>query len=194
MPTNSGTSSTGGDAFCARALAGARPGAIRILDPRWLSLQDLLDAIGRGSGAGRLYVGALAGWTRSPPPSLPFLAVTPAEARLLGEVARPAYEAALARHNQMLLYPSPWPPAGLWAKKSLTSLGDLSGLRVRTADGNATITMRVAGALPSQISFADALPLLKSAHRAVLSSGDGGAGDRLDGDAHTLHRHQLFMT
>jgi len=40
--------------------------------------------------------------------------------------------------------------------------------------------MRAAGALPSQISFADALPLLKSgAIDAVLSSGDGGAGDRL---------------
>src|SRR6185436_6845220 len=175
-----------GDQFFARELAGRSTGRIAIAHHFDASLgyrsKDLLDAIGQGKVAlGDMYVGALGGVD---PifllPSLPFLAVTPAEARLLVEVARPAYEVALARHNQMLLYPSPWPPAGLWAKKPLTSLGDLLGLRVRTADGNATITMRAAGALPSQISFADALPLLKSgAIDAVLSSGDGGAGDRL---------------
>jgi TRAP-type C4-dicarboxylate transport system substrate-binding protein len=182
-----GTSIHGeGDQFFARALSERSGGRVAITHHFDAALgyrsKDLLDAIGQGKVAlGDMYVGALGGVD---PifllPSLPFLAVTPAEARLLVEVARPAYEVALARHNQMLLYPSPWPPAGLWAKKPLTSLGDLLGLRVRTADGNATITMRAAGALPSQISFADALPLLKSgAIDAVLSSGDGGAGDRL---------------
>jgi len=60
------------------------------------------------------------------------------------------------------------------------SVEDLKGLRVRTADANATLAMRAAGAQPQQISFADTLPLLKTGSiDAVLSSGDGGAGDRL---------------
>jgi len=66
------------------------------------------------------------------------------------------------------------------AKKPVASVADLKGLRVRTANANATLAMRAAGAQPQQISFADTLPLLKTGGiDAVLSSGDGGAGDRL---------------
>jgi TRAP-type C4-dicarboxylate transport system substrate-binding protein len=175
-----------GDRFFARDLAGRSTGRIDITHHFDASLgyrsKDLLDAIGQGKVAlGDMYVGALGGVH---PifllPSLPFLAVTPAEARRLVDVARPEYERVLAQHNQKLLYPSPWPPAGLWAKKPVVSVEDLKGLRVRTADANATLAMRAAGAQPQQISFADTLPLLKTgAIDAVLSSGDGGAGDRL---------------
>jgi TRAP-type transport system periplasmic protein len=175
-----------GDLFFARDLAGRSTGRIAIAHHFDASLgyrsKDLLDAIGQGKVAlGDMYVGALGGVH---PifllPSLPFLAVTPAEARRLVEVARPEYERVLAQHNQKLLYPSPWPPAGLWAKKPVASVADLKGLRVRTADANATLAMRAAGAQPQQISFADTLPLLKTgAIDAVLSSGDGGAGERL---------------
>jgi len=95
-------------------------------------------------------------------------------------VARPEYERVLARQNQKLLYPSPWPPAGLWARKPVTSMEALRGLRIRTPDANGTATFRAAGAMPAQISFADALPRLKNGEiDAVLSSGDGGAGQRL---------------
>ena len=175
-----------GDQFFARDLAGRSAGRIAITHHFDAALgyrsKDLLDAIGQGKvPLGDMYIGALgAVHPIFLLPSLPFVAVTPAQARLLAEVARPEYERVLAQHNQKLLYPSPWPPAGLWAKKPVTSLGDLKGLRVRTADASATLAMRAAGAAPSQISFADALPLLKSGEiDAVLSSGDGGAGDRL---------------
>lgn len=113
-------------------------------------------------------------------PSLPFLAVTPAQARLLTDVARPEYERVLARQNQKLLYPSPWPPARIWGKKPVASMEGLRGLRIRTPDANGTATFRAAGALSLEISFADALPRLKGGEiDAVLSSGDGGAGQRL---------------
>jgi TRAP-type C4-dicarboxylate transport system substrate-binding protein len=113
-------------------------------------------------------------------PSLPFLAVTGEQARLLFDVARAAYERRLAKHNQRLLYPSPWPPAGLWARKPVASVEALKGLRVRTADAAGVLTFRALGAAPVQVSFSDALPQLRSgALDAVLSSGDGGAGARL---------------
>src|SRR5207247_9331283 len=82
-------------------------------------------------------------------PPLPFLAVPPEQARILNGGARPEYERVLARHNQKLLYPSPWPPAGLWSRRPIAGMEALRGLRVRTADANATATLRGAGRRPS---------------------------------------------
>jgi TRAP-type C4-dicarboxylate transport system substrate-binding protein len=113
-------------------------------------------------------------------PSLPFLAVSIAQARTLYDAARPGYEAALARHNQKLLFASLWPPSGIWAKRAITDEAALKGLRIRTFDVTATETFRQLGAAPALISFADALPRLRGGELdAVLSSGDGGAGARL---------------
>jgi TRAP-type transport system periplasmic protein len=113
-------------------------------------------------------------------PSLPFLAATPEQAQVLAQIARPAWEQVLDKHNQKLLYLSPWPAAGLWANKPIDSVQALRGLRVRTADANGVAAFKAAGAVPVQVSFADALPQLKAGQLdAVLSSGDGGAGQRL---------------
>jgi TRAP-type transport system periplasmic protein len=175
-----------GDQFFARELRERSGGRITITHSFDASLgyrsKDLLQAVARGTvTVGDMYIGALG--DVQPLfllPSLPFLAVTPDQARLLTDVARPEYERVLGRQNQKLLYPSPWPPAGIWAKKSVTGMEALQGLRIRTPDANGTATFRAAGALPAQISFADALPRLKSGEiDAVLSSGDGGAGQRL---------------
>jgi len=175
-----------GDQFFAKELHERSSGRIAITHSFDAALgyrsKDLLEAVARGAvPVADMYIGALGDIH---PffllPSLPFLAVTPEQARILNEVARPEYEPVLARHNQKLLYPSPWPPAGLWTRKPIAGMEALRGLRVRTADANATATLRAAGALPSQLSFADALPRIKSgAIDAVLSSGDGGAGQRL---------------
>ena len=144
--------------------------------------REMVDAIGRGDVViGNTYMGALGGV--DPVfllPSLPFLATTPQQAQALAAVARPAYERALARHNQILLFQSPWPPAGIWANRPVDSAEALRGLRIRTADANGVLAFRAAGAVPVAVSFADALPQLKSGQLdAVLSSGDGGAGARL---------------
>jgi TRAP-type transport system periplasmic protein len=144
--------------------------------------RDMVDAIGRGKvPIGNTYMGALG--AVDPVfllPSLPFLATSVAQAQALADVARPAYEAALAKHNQRLLFLSPWPPAGLWARAPVTSAEALKGLRVRAADANGVIAFKAAGAVPVEVSFADAIPQLRSGRLdAVLSSGDGGAGARL---------------
>jgi TRAP-type transport system periplasmic protein len=175
-----------GDQFFAREVRERSGGRIVITHSFDAALgfrsKDLLQAVARGTvTVGDMYMGALG--DVHPIfllPSLPFLAVTPEQARLLTDVARPEYERVLAGQNQKLLYPSPWPPAGIWARKPVTSMEALRGLRIRTPDANGTATFRAAGAMPAQISFADALPRLKSGEiDAVLSSGDGGAGQRL---------------
>jgi TRAP-type C4-dicarboxylate transport system substrate-binding protein len=112
--------------------------------------------------------------------ALPFLAVTIPEAKLLYEVTRPAYEKALAAHDQILLYATPWPASGIWAKKPITAPADLAGLSIRTYDATSASVLKAAGAAPTLLSFADAMPRLRDGSvQAVLSSGDGGAGRRL---------------
>jgi hypothetical protein len=79
-------------------------------------------------------------------PSLPFLATTPEQGQALAAVARPAYERARARHNQILLFQSRWPAAGIWAHRPMDSVEALRGVRVRTADANGVLAFRAVGA------------------------------------------------
>jgi TRAP-type C4-dicarboxylate transport system substrate-binding protein len=112
--------------------------------------------------------------------SLPFVATTIGEARLLYDVARPTYDKVLAGFQQKLLFSTPWPASGIWAKKAVTTPADLRGLAIRTYDATGTAVMKAAGAEPTLLSFADAMPKLREgAVNAVLSSGDGGAGRKL---------------
>jgi hypothetical protein len=87
--------------------------------------------------------------------------------------------AAIGR-GDLRLFQSPWPPAGIWAHRAVDSAEALKGLRIRTADANGVVAFRAAGAVPVAVSFTDALPRLRAGQLdAVLSSGDGGAGQRL---------------
>jgi TRAP-type C4-dicarboxylate transport system substrate-binding protein len=112
--------------------------------------------------------------------ALPFLTASGEDTARLLRVARPAYAAALEARGLSFLYATPWPATGLWSRNPMTGPESLRGLRIRTYDAASTAVMRNAGAAPAQISFADALPRLRSGEMdAVLSSGDGGAGARL---------------
>ncbi len=53
--------------------------------------------------------------------SLPFVVSDVDEAKALYEIARPHYEQVFADNEQILLYASPWPPTGIWAKKPIVS-------------------------------------------------------------------------
>ena len=112
--------------------------------------------------------------------SLPFVAADAAQARSLYEAARAAYAAAFARHNQKLLFSTPWPASGLWTKAPATTLEAVAKLKVRTYDKTGTELFSRLGAQASVVSFSDLPPKLASGEiDAVLSSGDGGAGRRL---------------
>lgn len=112
--------------------------------------------------------------------SLPFLAATNEDARKLYDRAKPAYVKRLAAEKQRLLYATPWPPSGIWAKKPIVSPDDLKGLSIRTYDATSTKVLTDAGAAGVNLSFADTMPKLTDGSVvAVLSSGDGGAGRKL---------------
>lgn len=112
--------------------------------------------------------------------SLPFLAASIDDSRLLYQIAKPAYQSALARQGQILLYATPWPPSGIWATRPLTVASDIARLKIRTYDQTGTIVLIRANAMAQEMSFVDVIPGLKDGTiNAVLSSGDGGAGRRL---------------
>ena len=143
-------------------------------------------AMVRASAEGRVqaadaFTGALAGdgaiFQLS---ALPFLTASGEDTARLLRAARPAYAAALDVRGVTLLYATPWPATGLWSRNPVSGPEALRGLKIRTYDAASTGVMREAGAAPAQISFADAMPRLRSGEMdAVLSSGDGGAGARL---------------
>ena len=113
-------------------------------------------------------------------PSLPFVSVTNDDARRLYVAARSAYAARLLKERQRLLYATPWPPTGLWARKPIATPADIASLRLRVYDSTGVGVFTAAGAAPVNLSFADAMPKLADGTvEAVLSSGDGGAGRRL---------------
>jgi TRAP-type transport system periplasmic protein len=113
-------------------------------------------------------------------PSLPFVATSADQARLLFDVARPQLERVLEARGHKLIFVTPWPPSGLWAKKPVRSVLDVASLRLRTYDPTGTELFKFLGAQAVSVSFADAMAKLKAGELdAVLSSGDGGAGRKL---------------
>ena len=113
-------------------------------------------------------------------PSLPFLVTSTDDALRLYRAARPTYEKVFAENGQRLLYATPWPPSGIWAKKPIVQPDDLRGLAIRVSDEVGVKVLRAAGATPERLFFAEAVSRVKDGSiAAVLSAGDSEAGRRL---------------
>ncbi len=107
--------------------------------------------------------------------ALPFLVGNVEEAKTLFDVARPYYDEVLEKHNQKLLYGSPWLASGLWGKEPLNSQETIQNMKMRTYDPNGTKVFRTAGAAPIQLSWADIVPQLSTGGiDGVLTSLEAG--------------------
>lgn len=107
--------------------------------------------------------------------SLPFLVNDFNDARTLWEISRPYFDEVFAKYDQVLLYASPWPPAGIWAHEAILTPEDLQGLKIRAWDASGTQTLKAAGASAIQLPWADVVPQLASGGiEAVLTSAEGG--------------------
>lgn len=108
--------------------------------------------------------------------SLPFLVRSADEARTLWETAKPVYAEIFDQDNQVLLYASPWTPAGLWSKTPINDVADFEKLKVRTWDANGTRTLINAKTSAVQLNWGDVIPQLATGGiDAVLTSSEGGA-------------------
>ena len=169
------------DAYFSKLLKEKSGGKIEITHHYGASLgyksKDQFDAVTDGAlPIADTYVGPLRGinpiFLLS---SLPFLARTIDDAKVLWEVSSSYYKDVLKKSNQVLLWVSPWPPSGIWAKKPIRTVADLKNLKMRTYDPNGTITFKNIGAAPIQLSWSDVVPQLGTGGiEAVLTSAEGG--------------------
>jgi TRAP-type transport system periplasmic protein len=87
--------------------------------------------------------------------TLPFLCRNLEEARLLNEIARPYFDKAAEKWKQKILYISPWPGAGLWTTKKVTTVGDMKGIKTRTYDKNGALVVEATGGTPYALPFSE---------------------------------------
>ena len=107
--------------------------------------------------------------------ALPLLVSSYDDAWALYEAAKPAYEEALARNNQMLLYAAPWPPSGFYTEAVLSAPADLEGLKMRTYDANSAEFAKGLGAEGLAIPFSELYTALSTGLiNAVLTSSQTG--------------------
>jgi TRAP-type C4-dicarboxylate transport system substrate-binding protein len=87
--------------------------------------------------------------------SIPFLTGGYADAKKLYNAQKPALGKRLASEGLVLLYSVPWPPQGLYARKEIKSVDDLSGLKFRTYNAATSRLSQLVKAVPTQIEVPD---------------------------------------
>ena len=86
---------------------------------------------------------------------LPFLADSYDEAAKLYKVQKPLLEKKLAEQGMLLLYAVPWPPQGIFAKKTISSAADLKGVKWRAYSPSTGRIAELVGAQPVTIQQAE---------------------------------------
>jgi TRAP-type C4-dicarboxylate transport system substrate-binding protein len=87
--------------------------------------------------------------------SVPFLTGGYADAKKLYNAQKPFLEKRLESENLILLYSVPWPPQGLYAKKLISKVDDLAGLKFRTYNAATSRLSQLVKAVPTQIEVPD---------------------------------------
>jgi len=81
----------------------------------------------------------------------------------------------LDKHNLVLLYSVPWPPQGIYTKKELTKLSDLSGVKFRSYNNATARLAELAGAVPVQVEASELSQALSTGvAESFVSSGATG--------------------
>ncbi|MDQ6619121.1 MAG: TRAP transporter substrate-binding protein [Pseudomonadota bacterium] len=86
---------------------------------------------------------------------VPFLATSYADALKLYKAERKALEDKLARQGMRLLFAVPWPPQGIYTKRTLNSATDLKGLKWRAYSPATAKIAELVGAQPVTVQAAE---------------------------------------
>ena len=107
--------------------------------------------------------------------SVPFLATSYEASDKLWEAAKPTIEQTLDEQNLVLLYAVPWPPQGIYTKKSLESASDMQGVKFRSYNAATARMAELMGAVPVQIEEAElSQALATGVADSFISSGATG--------------------
>jgi TRAP-type C4-dicarboxylate transport system substrate-binding protein len=86
---------------------------------------------------------------------IPFLATSYADSMKLYKASRKALDAKLATQGMKLLYTVPWPPQGIYTKRTLSSVADMKGLKWRAYSPATAKIAELVGAQPVTIQAAE---------------------------------------
>lgn len=87
--------------------------------------------------------------------SVPFLATSFEDSDKLYAAAKPTLEKILDDQGLVLLYAVPWPPQGLYFKKPVESVADMSGVKFRSYNNATARLAELTGMLPVTIEAAE---------------------------------------
>ncbi|MCV6638152.1 TRAP transporter substrate-binding protein [Candidatus Albibeggiatoa sp. nov. NOAA] len=82
---------------------------------------------------------------------LPLLATNYDQAQKLWMISRQEIEKVLAQQNLQLLYAVPWPPQGLYVKREINNLDDISGLKIRAYNAMLSRLVQLMGGIPTTV-------------------------------------------
>jgi TRAP-type C4-dicarboxylate transport system substrate-binding protein len=86
---------------------------------------------------------------------VPFLAASYDEASRLWAASKPAIERKFAAQGLMVLFAVPWPPQGIYSRKAINSISDMTGLSWRVYNDATQRIAQLVGAYPVTIQAAD---------------------------------------
>jgi TRAP-type C4-dicarboxylate transport system substrate-binding protein len=107
--------------------------------------------------------------------SIPFLVSSFDEHEKLWSIAEPKVAEALADDNLHYLYSVPWPPQGLYTKKDINSVDDLTGIKFRSYSTATARMAELTGMVPVQVEAAElSQALATGVAESFISSGATG--------------------
>jgi len=86
---------------------------------------------------------------------VPFLATSYADAMKLYKAEKKALEEKLAKQGIKLLYAVPWPPQGIFSKRTIASVNDMKGLKWRAYSPATAKIAELVGAQPMTVQAAE---------------------------------------
>ena len=106
---------------------------------------------------------------------VPFLAASYPDAMKLWKAQKPLIAALLEKQGMAVLYTVPWPPQGIYTKRTLNSTADMKGLKFRAYSPATSRIAELVGAQPVTIQAAE-LPqaLATGVVDSYISSGSTG--------------------
>jgi len=111
---------------------------------------------------------------------IPFLATSYADSKRLYEAQKPLLEKLLNAQGLRLLYTVAWPPQGIYAKKEISSVADLRGIKWRAYSPATAKIAELIGAQPVTIQAAElSQATATGAVEAMMTSGSTGYDSKL---------------
>jgi len=125
---------------------------------------------------------------------IPFLATSYADSKRLYDAQKPALDKQLGTQGMKLLFAVAWPPQGIYAKKELSSVADLRGIKWRAYSPATAKIAELIGAQPVTIQAAElSQALTTGVVEATMTSGSTGYDSKIYESIKYFHDTQAWL-